>query len=58
MLVIETNFGNFGNFNDIYKFMTLENKNTITLLSASYCCSTFSKMPMVCTKEDIKKYCI
>lgn len=56
MLIIETNYGNFSSTRDIYKFMTLENKKTITLLSASYCCSALSKMPMELTKEQIKKY--
>lgn len=57
MVIFETNYGNFGNFEDIYKFMTYEGKETITLGKASYCCSTFCTMPIECTKEDIRKYC-
>ncbi|MEG2504957.1 MAG: hypothetical protein RSB44_09775 [Carnobacterium sp.] len=57
MLIIETNYGNFGSFKDIFKFMTYEKKETITIQSASYCCGTFMKMPLECTKKEIEAAC-
>lgn len=54
MLFIETQFGNFRHFKDIYTFMQEENINQIEITSLEYCLDPiFGKG--IYTLEQIKK---